>query len=132
MILHFNCFINLYNLRQSIPYAEIIYVTRPLDIEGKWKWFESKNASCSGMNLFQTYKKKPPMKRWQYEIENQTLPLFTLTSSSDKVKVFSSFGAFQLNIGLQFMESGSLERLLSASVELHFTKKKNKQKQIKE
>ena len=71
------------------------------------------------------------MKRWQYEIENQTLPLFTLTSSSDKVKVFSSFGAFQLNIGLQFMESGSLERLLSASVELHFTKKK-KQKQIKE
>ena len=47
------------------------------------------------------------------------------------MKVFSSFGAFQLNIGLQFMESGSLERLLSASVELHFTKKK-KRKQIKE
>ena len=42
------------------------------------------------------------------------------------MKVFSSFGAFQLNIGLQFMESGSLERLLSASVELHFTKKRNK------
>ena len=42
------------------------------------------------------------------------------------MKVFSSFGAFQLNIGLQFMESGSLERLLSASVELHSTQKKQR------